>query len=66
MKATVRFNYVMNITCPYCGHEFDLVDFNDDGLYSEPIFSNKWDDLKDESVDCPNCDKEFYIEGVVY
>ncbi len=34
--------------------------------YQTPIFNNKWGDLLDEEVICPDCDYEFQIEDVEY
>jgi len=61
-----QMNWSMDIKCPKCKKNIDLADVDDDGVYSEPIFNNRWDDLIDEGVCCPNCDHEFLIGGVEY
>ena len=65
-NTIVRFDYSMMATCPHCQEELDLVYQDDDCVYSESIFSNKWDDLKGEEVYCNNCDNVFLIQEVEY
>jgi len=59
--ATVNVEYYLNVECPHCSRVFDLVDQNDDGCFTTPIFNNRWDDLKGESVECPHCGRESLI-----
>lgn len=66
MKSRIRFSFSMRIECPKCSHDFDLVDHDDDGCYTRPIFNNRWDDLKGEDVLCPECETEFKISEVEY
>ena len=63
-KSVVMFDYSMMIECPHCEEYFDLVDEEEDGEYSTPIFNNRWDNLRGELVFCPECGKEFAIECV--
>ncbi len=64
-KATLDWH--LWIHCPDCDATIDLAEVDDaEGIYSDPIFNNKWDDLKGETVYCPGCDGEFDIAGVEY
>ena len=65
-KATLDWH--LWIHCPECDETIDLADVDDggEGTYSDPIFNNRWDDLKGETVDCPECKCEFEIAGVEY
>lgn len=65
-SSTVQFDYTMYVSCPYCDTDMDLVDQDDDGVYSSKIFTNKWDELKGEACYCKHCDNIFLIEEVVY
>jgi len=65
-KSTVRFDFSMMIECPHCGEDIDLVDEEEDGEYSRPIFNNDWNNLRGELVFCPECGKEFAIDCVEY
>jgi len=62
INATLRAS--LEIECPGCGHEFDLFDHDDDGLYLRPIFNNKWDDLQGEDIECPKCGCSFILGKV--
>lgn len=64
LEATLTVNYSLDIKCPSCAHEFDLSDDEDDGVYTTPIFNNKWDELEGEGVECPKCDCMFTIYSV--
>lgn len=66
MKARAVLSWHLWTKCPYCGYDFDLADFDEDGFYSKPIFSNKWDELEGEDVECPACDQCAQISEVVY
>jgi len=54
------------IYCPHCDELIDLVDLDSDGCYSIPIFNNNWDKIKGMEETCPQCGKEFVINGVEY
>ncbi len=66
LKSEVSLSFSLFVECPYCHTDIDLADHDDDGCYARPIFNNKWEDLKDEEVHCPDCEKVFLIEEVVY
>jgi len=65
-KAKAILSWHLWIDCPKCKETIDLADCDDDGWISIPIFNNKWDDLKDEDVACPECGYEFKISEVEY
>lgn len=60
-KSRASLTWGLLIVCPHCGHDFDLADHDSDGTYSDPIFSNAWDKLAGEEVECPLCGQEFQI-----
>ena len=63
-KANLGWN--LWIECPVCGCPHDLADDDADGQYSGPIFSNQWDKLKGEEIECDHCHEVFQIEEVEY
>ena len=67
-KSTARLNWNLWTECPHCGGDNDLAgpDFDCEGDFSTPIFSNKWDDLKGHEVECDQCHQTFQIEEVEY
>ena len=67
MKAKATLDWHLWIHCPACDATIDLADVDDgEGVYSEPIFNNKWDNLTEETVYCTECEEEFEISGVEY
>ena len=68
MKNTAWLNWSLDIRCPKCECIFDLSNSgnDDEGEISIKIFNNKWDDLKCRRVVCPDCDKDFKIDEVIY
>lgn len=65
-KETAVLTWSLYIECPYCHTDFDLAEYDDDSVYSMPIFNNKWDDLKGEEVECPDCGEYFAIKEAIY
>ena len=65
-KATLFVDYALFIDCPYCREQNNLADqvHSDEGKFTIPIFNNKWNDLKDEEVECDSCDEIFQIKSV--
>lgn len=55
----------LDTQCPKCDHDFDLLD-DDDGMYSNFIFNDKFDELHGETAFCPNCGFEFLIGDIIY
>jgi len=50
MRALLSWH--LFITCPSCHEQIDLVGHDDDGVFAQAIFSNKWDELENSEVDC--------------
>lgn len=63
-KADAYLNASLMVSCPYCNNRFDLFFYDDDNIFTFPIFNNKWNDLKGQDVECPRCEKEFLIDQV--
>lgn len=66
MKARAVLDWHLWTKCPYCGHDFDLSDHDEEGQWSKPLFSNKWDNIKGAEVECPRCSEVSEIEEVEY
>ena len=66
MVLKAQFRYSLDVKCPKCKDDIDLLDQDEDGCFTTPIFTNQWDELEGEMVICPICDHEFTIDGVDY
>ena len=57
-KAKAILVWHLFIDCPHCGKQLDLADgeYDQDGIYSRPIFNNNWDYLKKQEVECQKSD----------
>ena len=67
MKVTAYLTYSVNVTCPECKKEFDLIENNDvDGAISVPLFNNKWGDVYGVDVECDHCEHEFELDSMEY
>jgi phage FluMu protein Com len=64
--ATAILNASLDVECPYCDKDINFFDHDEDGIYTRPIFNNKWDDLKGMDVTCPHCDSEFVLDDVEF
>ncbi|HCY86896.1 MAG TPA: hypothetical protein DHV36_17330 [Desulfobacteraceae bacterium] len=66
VENVLQIEWHFHIDCPKCGEELDLAEngYDDDQVYSEPIFNNKWDDLKGDKVICDECEYEFEIHNI--
>lgn len=67
--ADVQLIYSLDVFCPYCQEEIDLVDVESDSEYSKPMFEGKWDQgIKGETEQCPNpdCEKYFVLGNLEY
>lgn len=62
-KPTALLSWSVLVTCPFCQNTVDMAS-DEDGWLSEPIFNNRWDDLKNANVFCYHCDQDFEIEKV--
>jgi len=67
-KSVVYLDFSLRVNCPHCEHKFDLV--CQDGDYDEnvvnPVFRNEWSKPEGEEVICPQCEKTFLIERIIY
>lgn len=59
-------SWSLNVECPSCGVVIDLAEDDDDRIFCDAIFKNKWEDLEGEEVYCKACKKYFQIEKVEY
>lgn len=66
LSSQALLSWHLFIDCPYCEETIDLADIDEDGWVSSPIFSNKWDLLKGEKVECSACGVYFSIDKVDY
>ena len=67
-KQTARLISYLYIDCPSCNKLIDLFDgpYDDEGIYSTPIFNNNWGELKGRDIICEKCECKFLIEDVEY
>ncbi len=66
-EAKVQVDINLWTHCPYCDETIDLMDIDDDEcIYSEPIFTNRWEDLEGEEVYCHKCEEYFAIQEAEY
>jgi rubredoxin len=65
----------LNVSCPHCGHYFDLFELdngrlNDDGYLMKSACPNGyWVDEHEkfkEEVKCPECKKDFEVQGIAW
>ena len=68
MKNIAKLDWSLDIQCPNCEHVFDISNSgnDDEGEITTKIFNNKWDDIKGYRIICPDCDKVFLIDEVIY
>lgn len=67
MKTAITYvDISLNCCCPHCDVDVDLIngDYNDCDELLGLITTNKWDNLKGEEVQCPECQEMFKIEDV--
>lgn len=71
MKTTsAQLKIELNIICPHCWHCIDLVDspLNEEGgIIRAAVGDGNWGDAHrdfEEEVECPECSKEFKVEGI--
>ena len=68
-KSTAYLDYSLEVTCPHCGKEIDLVKYEDDAGdndISKRIFSDNWDALIGWGIECPHCNNDFLLSHVEY
>lgn len=61
-------DWSLYVDCPHCEESVDLVETDCDNDYSiaNKVFSNKWDEVKGQTVTCPNCREQFELSGMEY
>lgn len=62
-------DYSLDIECPQCKQEIDLVEYESnsgENFLSCQIFTSKWDDISGYLVECPHCHNDFQIDKVEY
>ena len=68
-KAIAFIEYSINVDCPHCGEDIDLVDVESnsgDHDISHLVFTNEWDKLEGWDIDCPHCKQSFQLEKLEY
>ena len=65
-KATANVNWHLFTECPHCLVGFDLADQDEDGFYSQRLFSDKFLDLEGEEAECPECGETFLIGAIEF
>lgn len=68
-QATAFLEYSINVDCPHCEKEVDLLDVESnagDNSISAIVFTNEWDQLKGWPIECPHCHMDFELAGLEY
>ena len=69
MMAIAFLDWQLEVECPHCKQEVDLVQYEadiGDNSISGRIFNNQWDDLKGLMIECPHCHNDFLLDRVEY
>lgn len=69
MKAVAFLDWSLEVECPKCKLDIDLVQYEADhgeNDIANRIFNNRWDDLIGYDIECPHCRHDFKIEKVEY
>tara|TARA_R110002167_G_scaffold49749_4_gene145621 strand:- start:779 stop:985 length:207 start_codon:yes stop_codon:yes gene_type:complete len=62
----LRISYELMTNCPSCDEDINVLEQDFDGCFTDPIFTNDWDNTKDHEVYCKECDGYFKHGGVEY
>lgn len=68
-KAIAFLEYSINVDCPHCEEDIDLVDMESnsgDHDISNLVFRGAWDSLINWDIDCPHCKQAFQLEKLEY
>ena len=74
-NAQADLSIELNVTCPHCDHFFDLFELddgrlNDDGyLMKNACPDGCWTDTHEkfkEEIKCPECKKDFEVQGIAW
>jgi hypothetical protein len=66
ITPTATLTCSLDVECPKCEKEVDLLYEDEDNGVSRAIFNNNWGDLNGYEVKCPECGHEFTLDGVEY
>jgi len=59
-------SWSLTVECPFCERELDESEIDQDGEIARKIFSNQWDKIEGEKIECPGCCHEFELGEVEY
>lgn len=73
-KVTATLYISLDVDCPKCGHNFDLLSdtsLNDEGgLLNDAISDDRWKIPQDERIecesDCPECKTNVKVKGLYW
>ena len=68
MKAVATLSWSLDVECPHCKQEFDLVDTDSERDYriTNKVFYNQWNKVAGMDVTCPHCKQDFELEKMEY
>jgi glutaredoxin len=68
-QATAFLEYSINVDCPHCENDVDLLDVESnagDNSISARVFTSEWDQLKGWPIECPHCHTDFELARLEY
>lgn len=68
INLKAQLSYSITVTVPCCRKEIDLIedDQDYDGCISNPLFNNRWHDVKEVTVHCSDCNEYFGLDSIEY
>lgn len=69
MRAIVRVNMHLSAKCPHCQEHVNILksEKNDyEGRITKNVIAGKTDQVAGMAVECPDCNKKFEIDFLVY
>ena len=74
MTVEARLSIEMYVECPYCYHDFDLLDtglgLNDEGqMIRQACPESDWYESHkqfNESIECPECKKNIQVKSIAW
>jgi glutaredoxin len=64
--AVASLYWSLDVECPHCGGDNDLLKIDHDNNLSHYIFTNRWHKINGFEVECVHCKEEFKVEKVEY
>ncbi len=52
-----------DVVCPKCD---TFIDLTDDDWITDYIFTNRWNEVRGETMECPECEHEFTLGEIEY